>query len=136
MVYRLSRSLYRELAPLLASARSARGEREQRARLLDACEVAMRRLVAQPRLYARPARSLFREIRHLFPVEAQASVWNAVSAHVEAGRTVATRAEEVRRRQCDAFTRRGTPCPREPRPGHRFCPSHRHLEAAPTADAA
>ncbi len=29
---------------------------------------------------------------------------------------------------CHATTRRGTPCQREPLPGSRYCPSHKHLD--------
>jgi hypothetical protein len=29
---------------------------------------------------------------------------------------------------CHATTRRGTPCQREPLPGCRYCPSHKHLD--------
>ena len=31
-------------------------------------------------------------------------------------------------RQCQAHTRRGTPCQRDPLPGRDYCPSHKHLE--------
>ena len=31
-------------------------------------------------------------------------------------------------RQCQAHTRRGTPCQREPLPARDYCPSHKHLE--------
>ena len=136
MVYKLSRSLYRELVPLLADPRAPYDERDERARLLAACELALGRLLVQPRLCAKPARALFREIRHLFPVEAQAGVWSAVQAHVEVARVAATRLEASRRRHCDAFTRSGAPCRREPRPGHSYCPSHRHLEQILSVDAA
>ena len=33
-----------------------------------------------------------------------------------------------RPRQCQAHTRKGTPCQREPLPGRDYCPSHKHLE--------
>jgi hypothetical protein len=31
-------------------------------------------------------------------------------------------------RDCQASTRKGTPCQREPLPGRDYCPSHKHLE--------
>ena len=31
-------------------------------------------------------------------------------------------------RQCQAHTRKGTPCQRDPLPGRDYCPSHKHLE--------
>ncbi len=30
--------------------------------------------------------------------------------------------------ECQAHTRKGTPCQREPLPGRDYCPSHKHLE--------
>jgi hypothetical protein len=30
--------------------------------------------------------------------------------------------------QCNAHTRKGTPCQRTPLPGRDYCPSHKHLE--------
>jgi hypothetical protein len=30
--------------------------------------------------------------------------------------------------ECQAHTRRGTPCQRDPLPGRDYCPSHKHLE--------
>lgn len=34
--------------------------------------------------------------------------------------------------RCAAVTRRQTPCMREPVPGFRYCPSHRHLDVTET----
>jgi hypothetical protein len=125
-VYQLSRSLYRELGAMLPTSvdeLESRGRRDRQF-LLEACENAVRRLALEPETCANPSRSLFREIRHLFPVDAQIDVWRVVSYHVEAGRILSDRIQETLKRECQAVTRSGDPCRREPRAGMRYCPSH------------
>jgi hypothetical protein len=120
----LTRSLYRKLAPELSkpAARHAHGF------LLDACDTATTRLLAGENLPgARPARSLFREIRHLFSIHDQEAVLAAIHAHVQSTLLVAASLEGMRGRPCQAFSRKGAPCKREAQPGSGFCPSHRHL---------
>src|SRR5512145_2794499 len=112
---------------LTRSAETAAGRADRRD-LLAACEDAMRRLVIEPDSCALPARSLFRQIQHLFPLGAQVHALEVVRVHVEAARTLSSRLEATLRRDCEAFTRRGSPCRREPEPGQRYCPSHRHLD--------
>ena len=132
--YALSRSLYRELIRRLPQDGGEERLRAHTHRLLDACEVAMQRLLLDPETCANPARSLFREIRHFFAIDAQAEVWEVVRFHVSAGRQIAPRLQATLRRECQAVTRQGTPCRREPTPGKRFCPSHYALEDALTAE--
>lgn len=127
-MYALSRSLYRELVPMLGSSGGSEEGRAERRYLLSCCEQGMRRLVLEPDVCAHPARSLFREIRHLVPLGAQLSAWETVRVHVKAGHSLAASLEARLKRDCQAFTRQGSPCRREPRPGARYCPSHRHLE--------
>lgn len=127
-MYAVSRSLYRDLAPMLISSAETPGGRRDRRHLLTSSEQAMRRLVIEPDTYAHPVRSLFREIQHLFPLTVQVTVLEVVRAHVEAGRTLSSRLQPILRRDCKALTKRGTPCRREPEPGQSFCPSHRHLD--------
>jgi hypothetical protein len=128
-MYQLSRSLYRELAPLLpGSVDSLNGEgRRDRHYLLETCESSVRRLVMEPDSCRTPARSLFREIRHLFAVDAQEDVWRVVRVHVDAGQVLADRMRQTLRRECQAITRGGTPCRREPPAGRQYCPSHYRL---------
>ena len=130
--YGLSRSLYRELVGRLPHSGTAERMRADRHSLLEVCEAAMERLVFDPDSCANPARSLFRDIRHLFALDTQANVWEVVRFHVSAGRTLASRLESTLRRECQAITRQGTPCQREPTTGRRFCPSHYSLEDALT----
>jgi len=121
-MYQVSRSLYRRLAPHLAPGVNAAGGD----RLLDACETTIRRLEREPD-FARPDRFLFEEIRDLFGLPEQSTVRKLIDMHM----SLALQLREQmppEQRECAAFTRQGTPCRREPRPGSRYCPSHRHLE--------
>ncbi len=87
----------------------------------------MRRLETEPDI-ARPARYLFEEIRNCFPIGEQLWVRRVVDFHVAIARQLLATLSPPEGRECAAFTRRGTPCQREPRPGNDYCPSHRHLE--------
>jgi hypothetical protein len=134
-MYQVSRSMYRELVVLLSSEADSPRGRHDRQQLLRACEGALRRLDRDPHYFARPARYLFNEIRWLFRMSDQIQAWTVVRCHMDVAREVVERAESLRRRRCEAFTRKGTPCKRDPKPGLHFCPSHRHLEPVfgPTA---
>ena len=119
----LTRSLYRELAPKLAKP----ADRHAHEFLLSACNKAMRRLLTGETLPARPVRSLFRDIRHLFSLGDQETILKAVRAHVRAALLIAASFEDMRRRDCQVFSRKGALCHREALPGSGFCPSHKHL---------
>jgi hypothetical protein len=128
MYHHLSRSLYRRLARMLEHDGAVPDLDHGRMRLLDACEVTMKRLATDPDYFAHPARFLFSEIRPLFPIHAQLQVRRIV----DSGLAEAAAALEVQtallRRGCAALTRRGSDCRREPVNGAKYCPSHRHLE--------
>jgi hypothetical protein len=83
--------------------------------------------------FARPARTLFRDIRGYFPMNAQLRVLHVVERYL-------AYADEFIRNQpqngydlagnplhCRASTRKGTPCQRAPLPHNGYCPSHQHL---------
>jgi hypothetical protein len=90
-------------------------------------------LISDRRYFARPAKTLFTEIREHFALAEQVRVYMVVERHIE-------RIEEFldslpadvtldgQQRSCMASTRKGTPCQREPLPGMDYCPSHKHLE--------
>ncbi len=126
-MYQVSRGIYRELSPSIATGR--RGHQA----VLCACERAVERLATDRHYFAQPARSLFREIRVHFPIGAQAQVWAVVRDYLAtADRAVATLTSNGRdafgnRLQCRASTRRGTPCRRMPSAPNGYCPSHQHL---------
>ena len=130
-MYQFSRAVYRELSPMVIEDKmSAEARRE----LLESCERAFSRLATDRHYFARPARSLFNDIRVHFPMTRQMRVFRVVDSVM----TVAT--EYVARREqegmtidgaplcCHASTRKGTPCQRVPLPGSKYCPSHKHLE--------
>lgn len=132
-MYRFSRSIYRELAPrVVEDARDENGCRG-RQELLEACEGAIRRISTDRRYFARPARSLFNEVRMLFSMSDQLFAWNVIDTNISLCLELMETAPELLvidggPRECRAHTRKGTPCQREPLPGRDYCPSHKHLE--------
>ena len=130
-MYRFSRSIYRELSPRIVD--EDLGSSTARHQVLEACEATMRRLACDRRYFARPARTLFTEIRDHFPLAEQVYVYRVVERNVELAQEFLEQLPaEVNLdgtpRACEASTRKGTPCQREPLPGRDYCPSHKHLE--------
>ena len=132
-MYQFSRSIYREIAgEVLEESRFGRCANRQA--VLRACETAMERLASDPRHFARPARWLFREVRAYFPMSSQVHVLDVIERHM------ALAVDYVERHAqagvtfdgsplcCQATTRKGSACQREPLPGSQYCPSHKHLE--------
>lgn len=132
-MYRFSRSIYKELAPAVIDDERA-GGCSNRQKLLDACEAAMRRLAYDRRYFARPARSLFGEVRSFFPISEQRRAYRVIERNIELAIEHLERlpAEGItldgQPAECRAHTRKGTPCQRTPLPGRDYCPSHKHLE--------
>lgn len=130
-MYRFSRSIYRELAPRVVDIRQ--GSADPRKHLLEACEATMERIVRDGRYFARPAKSLFGEVREHFPIGDQANVYRVIQRNIDLATSCLERMPgefglDTMPRQCRASTRKGTPCQREPLPGRDYCPSHKHLE--------
>ena len=106
----------------------------RRQQLLRDCESAMERLATDRHYFARPVRTLFNDIRTLFPMSEQLRVYNVIARHV----TLAAEYVETQAREgvtfdgsplcCHATTRKGTSCQRVPLPGSKYCPSHKHLD--------
>ena len=132
-MYRFSRSIYREVAPCVIEDDRSNGCSNHQ-RVLDACEAAMRRLAFDRRYFARPARSLFREVRSYFPINEQLRVYKVIERNVELALDHLAQLPDDgigldgQPTQCQAHTRKGTPCQRTPLPGREYCPSHKHLE--------
>ena len=132
-MYRFSRSIYRELAPrVIEDENDGNGCRNRQA-LLEASETAIRRLMSDRRYFARPARSLFNEVRVYFAIGDQLHVWKVIERNITLAQEYLEHMPEALvleggPRECRAHTRRGTPCQREPLPGRDYCPSHKHLE--------
>jgi hypothetical protein len=109
---------------------------------LQSCEKAFRRLASDRHYFARPARSLFNEVRIYFPMTVQMRVYHVIQRHMR----VAAQYVDDREREgisldgsplcCHASTRKGTPCQRVPLPGSKYCPSHKHLEETFVTSAA
>jgi hypothetical protein len=132
-MYRFSRSIYRELAPRVIEDPSDPTGCRNKQRVLDACEGAIRRLTTDRRYFARPARSLFNEVRAHFAMSDQLRVWSVIERNINLALEFLARLPDGfgldgRPRRCQAHTRRGTPCRREPLPHRDYCPSHKHLE--------
>jgi hypothetical protein len=132
-MYQFSRSIYRELAPLLDSNQPAAAALETRQALLRACESSIERLATDRHYFARPARTLFGDIRCHFPVCRQEQVYLVVDYYMAlADEFVATLPRngvdaQGNPRQCRAVTRKGTACQRTPLAANGYCPSHQHL---------
>jgi hypothetical protein len=132
-MYRFSRSIYRELAPYVLEDRCGRPGPSNHVRVLRACEAAVERLAADRHYFARPARTLFRDIRIYFPMAEQRRVHAVVecfmtlAAEFIAAHPLGQYDADGNRIGCRALTRRGTPCRRPPLPRNGYCPSHQHL---------
>jgi hypothetical protein len=132
-MYRFSRSIYRDLAPRVVEDPKDFTGCNNRQKLLEACEGAIRRISTDRRYFARPSRSLFNEVRMHFSMKDQLYVWNVIDTNLSLALELMETAPELLDidggpRECRAHTRKGTPCQREPLPGRDYCPSHKHLE--------
>jgi hypothetical protein len=131
-MFQFSRAIYRELAcDIDVNARcSSRSSHEH---VLKACENTMERLATDRHYFARPARTLFNDIRFCFPMSAQLKVWRTVTAYIAAAEEYLDRLPKAgcdvngNPLQCRATTRKGTACQRVPLPHNGYCPSHQHL---------
>jgi hypothetical protein len=132
-MYQFSRSMYRELATFVVPDHKCEAG-VAKARLLRSCEAAVERLASDRHYFARPARSLFNDVRTLFPMSKQMVAFSVIERHMR----LAADYVDLQARTgnsvngapliCHATTRRGTACQREPLPGSRYCPSHKHLD--------
>jgi hypothetical protein len=138
-MYQFSRAIYRELAGDISEPSSGAPEVDNHRAVLEACESAIKRLATDRHYFARPARTLFNDVRQYFPINMQRRVYEVVCAYIGgaeqylaenpyAGNDVG--GEPL---PCRATTRRGTPCQRAPLARNGYCASHQHL--AETEDA-
>ncbi len=132
-MYQFSRSIYRDLAPRIDKSGGIEQTFTARQKLLEACESTIQRLVSDRRYFARPAKTLFTEVREYFALGEQVRVYMVIERHVGLVEEFldalpADVTLDGQERNCLASTRKGTPCRREPLPGRDYCPSHKHLE--------
>jgi hypothetical protein len=126
-MYQISRAIYRELSTDITGGRDAHEQ------VLKACESTIGRLVADRHYFARPARTLFQDVRIHFPIGSQPRVWRVVDGYVSCALELLERLPgpgfdaDGNPLQCRATTRRGTPCQRAPLHRNGYCPSHQHL---------
>jgi hypothetical protein len=139
-MYRFSRAIYRELADEIIE--DPYGvPHVNHERVLRACEAAVERLATDRHYFARPARTLFNDIRVYVPMTAQLRALRVIQHYLGM-------ADEFLRRlpqngfdaygnplQCRASTRKGTPCQRMPLPRNGYCPSHQHLAETEQVEA-
>jgi hypothetical protein len=141
-MYRFSRAIYRELASEIIEDPHATTPNVNHERVLRACEAAIERLATDRHYFAKPARTLFCDIRIYFPMSSQARVLRVVERYL----SFADEFLQVRPQngfdaygnplQCRASTRKGTPCQRMPLPHNGYCPSHQHLADTESYEAA
>jgi hypothetical protein len=132
-MYQFSRSIYRDLAPRIDAGGGVEQTVKARHHLLEACEATIQRLVSDRRYFARPAKTLFTEVREHFALAEQVRVYMVIERHIGLVEEFldslpADVTLDGQERHCLANTRKGTPCQREPLPGRDYCPSHKHLE--------
>ena len=139
-MFQFSRAIYRELARDIQAPVGCTVRPDEV--VLKACEANLERLATDRHYFARPARTLFSDIRPYFPMGAQARVWHVVQTHVAAAEEWLL--EQPRHGhdangnplQCRATTRRGTACQREPLAHNGYCPSHQHLSETESSEVA
>lgn len=138
-MYQFSRAIYRELAGEIIQGDDT-GRRH--AKVLRACEGTVERLAFDRHYFARPARTLFLDVRTHFPMTAQARVLKIIERYLAAADEWLSQQPQNgydvagNPLQCRATTRKGTACQRAPLPRNGYCPSHQHLadtETLPTA---
>jgi hypothetical protein len=140
-MYQFSRAIYRELAPHVRAPTHGASAHSNHAAVLRACEEVITRMATDRHYFARPARTLFCDIRNYFAMSEQKHVHDVVcryvglaqqflAEHPHEGYTAVNGAPP----QCRATTRKGAACQRVPLPHNGYCPSHQHL--ADTEDRA
>lgn len=132
-MYHFSRSIYRDLSPLIVGDPGDLDGARNRQAVLESCEATIRRLTTDRRYFARPERALFSEVRMHFALGDQRLVRQVIERRIALAVQALDQMPDNldidgQPRQCRAHTRRGTPCRREPLPSRDYCPSHKHLE--------
>src|SRR5437899_12564343 len=121
-MYRFSRAIYRELASEIIEDQPELGPTTNHERVLHACERAVERLAFDRHYFARPARTLFTDIRAYFPVSAQERVLRVIERYVTCADEFLAKQPKTgfdlagNPLQCRATTRRGTAFQRVPLP--------------------
>jgi hypothetical protein len=129
----ISRAIYRELVPYVLEQKPSCQHETNQELVLRACEQVVDRLLADPRHFAKPARSLFRDVRVYFSISSQLHAYLVIERNIGLALEYLSRLPEQELngnglpRSCQAMTRKGRPCQRPPLPRSDYCPSHQHL---------
>jgi hypothetical protein len=133
-MYQFSRAIYRELAPHILPPPAGTPATSNHTAVLRACEQVITRLATDRHYFAKPARTLFCDVRSYFPMSAQAQVHRVIVRYMDyAERFLAEHPLEGYAAvsgappQCRATTRKGAACQRTPLARNGYCPSHQHL---------
>jgi hypothetical protein len=133
-MYQFSRTIYRELAPYVLEDKPSTQLESNRELVLRECEAAIERLMMDRRYFARPSRSLFNNVRPYFGIGDLPRVFFVIDRNVTFALDFLRRVPEYAfdatgiERSCQAMTRKGLPCQRQPLPASEYCPSHQHLD--------
>jgi hypothetical protein len=132
-MYHFSRAIYRDLAPYVLEERCTAEHESNRTLVLRECESAIERLMTDRRYFARPARTLFNDVRPYFSIADLPRVYTTIDRHVRMAQRFLAMVPDYAfdsqglTRRCQAMTRKGKPCQRRPLPASDYCPSHQHL---------
>jgi hypothetical protein len=132
-MYQFSRAIYRELADEIIEGAHNAQHHANHERVLRACERAVERLATDRHYFARPARTLFSEVRWFFPLTSHVRVLRVIERYLavvdEFVRNLPNNGLDIHGNplQCRASTRKGSPCQRMPLAHNGYCPSHQHL---------
>ena len=132
-MYHFSRAIYRDLAPYVCDAKQSSQSDSNRMRVLRECESAIERLMTDRRYFARPSRTLFNNVRPYFSIGDLPSVYVIIDRNIELALRFLAQVPDYAYdtsgvpRRCQAMTRKGQPCQRQPLHASDYCPSHQHL---------
>lgn len=134
-MYQFSRAIYRELAPHILAPPLGVAASSNHEHVLRACEAVVERLATDRHYFARPARTLFCDIRNYFPMSSQRHVLRVVSRYMSLAQRFLVEQPlagyasigGMPPPRCRATTRKGAACQRVPLPHNGYCPSHQHL---------
>jgi len=133
LMYQISRTIYRELAPYVLEERPSCQRETNHELVLRACERTVQRLLNDGRHFANPSRSLFNDVRVYFSIGSQLKAYMVIERNIRVALEYLSRLPTPeydangRPRACEAMTRKGQPCQRQPLPRSDYCPSHQHL---------
>jgi len=133
-MYQFSRAIYRELSPQIAAPPPGVEPGSNHTAVLRACEQVITRMATDRHYFARPARTLFFDIRSYFSMSDQAHVLRVITRYVDYAQQFLVEhplegyaAVSGAPPQCRATTRKGSACQRTPLAHNGYCPSHQHL---------